>query len=96
MKGSTLFNGQFAVCNEAVHQNLDVDLAVTGFHTCGVVDCVGVEDDAVERSLNTTQLGEAEVTTLANNLGAQVLAVDAQCVVSLVAYLCVGLGGGLT
>ena len=94
-EGSTLFNGQFAVCNEAVHQNLDVDLAVTGFHTCGVVDCVGVEDDAVERSLNTTQLGEAEVTTLANNLGAQVLAVDAQCVVSLVANLCVGLGGGL-
>ena len=94
-EGSTLFNGQFAVCHEAVHQDLDVDLAVTGFHTCGVVDCVGVEDDAVERSLNTTQLGEAEVTALANNLGAQVLAVDAQCVVSLVAHLCVGLGGSL-
>ena len=44
---------------------------------------------------DTTQLGEAEVTTPANNLGAQILAVDAQCVVSLVAHLCVGLGGGL-
>ena len=53
-EGSTLFAGQLAVCHEAVHQNLDVDLTVTGFHTCGVVDCVGVEDNAVERSLNTT------------------------------------------
>ena len=94
-EGGALLAGELTASHEAVHQNLDVDLAVTGLHARRVVDSVGVEDDAVTCGLDAAQLGEAEVTALAHNLGAQILAVDAQGVVSLIANLCVGLGGGL-
>ena len=90
-----LIRGELATCHQAVHQNLDVHLAVTGFHTCGVVNGVSIDDDSVACSLHTAQLGEAQVAALAYDLGAQLVAVHAQGIVCLIAHLRVGFGGCL-
>ena len=49
-----------------------------------------------ERVLDAAPLGEAEVAALADDLAAQLAAVDAQRVVGLVADVGVRLGGALT
>src|SRR3546814_10433540 len=46
-----------------------------------VVDEVGVEQHAVERSLDPAELGHAQVAALAHHLAAQVATVDAQRIV---------------
>ncbi len=47
------------------------------FHPAGVVDRVGVDAPALERELDAAELGGAEVAALAENLAAQLAAIDA-------------------
>ena len=91
-KRCALLRGKLAACHQTIHQNLDVHLAVTGFHTCGVVNGVGIDDNSVACSLHAAQLGEAQVTALAHDLGAQLVSVHTQGVVCLIAHLRVGFG----
>ncbi|CRM91320.1 hypothetical protein [Pseudomonas sp. 22 E 5] len=68
---------------------------VGAVHATGVVDEVGVGAAAIEAEFHATQLGHAEVAALAHHLAAQLVAVDAQRIVSLVAHIGVALGAGL-
>ncbi len=86
-----LLDGHVAVRDQAVEQDLDVHLVVGGVHAGAVVDRVGVDPAAVQRELDTAQLGQAQVAALADDLDAQVGAVDADGVVGLVADVRVGL-----
>ncbi|GAA3504033.1 hypothetical protein GCM10019016_111460 [Streptomyces prasinosporus] len=81
--------------DQAVEQDLDVHLVVGGVHARAVVDGVGVDPAAVQRELDPAELGQAQVAALADDGDAQVLAVDADGVVGLVADVHVGLAGGL-
>ena len=91
----TLFSGKLTAGHQAIHQDLNVHLAVGGLHTGGVVDRVSINDDAVLGGLHTAQLGEAQVAALTHDLGAQLVTVHAQRVVGFIAHLQVVLGGCL-
>src|SRR5690606_34286060 len=66
-----------------------------GVHAGRVVDGVGVQTHARARRLDAAQLGHAQVGAFADDLGADVAAVDADGVVGLVADLQVGLARAL-
>src|SRR5574337_1390221 len=67
---------------------------IGGVHPGGVVDEVGIEPPAVQRVLDTSELGEAEIAAFAHHLATQRTAVDAQRVVGAVAALAVFLIAG--
>ena len=80
MRASSLLRsprGQLAGLHERVEQDLDVDFDVRGVDAGGVVDEVGVEPAAGQRVLDAAALREAEVAAFADDLGAQLRAVDA-------------------
>ncbi len=77
------------------HQgDLDVHLDVRGVHPGGIVDGVGVETHAGAGRLDAAALGQAEIGALADRLGADHGAGDADGVVGTVAGLLVGLARG--
>ena len=84
-------HGQLAVAHELVEQDLDVDLVVAAVDAGGVVDRVGVDEPAVDRVLDTGELGEAEVAAFADDPGPEFVPVDAQRVVGPVADVGVAL-----
>ena len=90
-----LLLGHLAVGQGQAEQDLDVDLVVRGVHAGRVVDRVGVESHTRLRGLDAAQLREAEVATLADDLAAQLAAVDAQGVVGAVAHLGMAFAAGL-
>eukprot|EP01137_Pigoraptor_chileana_P015904 Opistho-2@72305 len=90
-----LLVGHVTGLNHFVQQDLDVHFVVRAVHATGVVDEVGVGTAAIETEFHTTQLGHAEVTALAHDFAAQFVAVHAQCIVGLVAHVCMAFGAGL-
>ncbi len=90
-----LLDCHVAVGDQGVEQDLDVHLVVGGVHARAVVDGVGVDLAAVPRELDPAELGQTEVAALADDLDAQVGAVDADDVVGLVTDVRVRLGRGL-
>lgn len=72
-------------------QDLDVDLMVGAVDPGRVVDGVGVDPAAAHRKGDASGLGQAQVGTFADHLGAQFAAVDPDGVIGLVADLGVGL-----
>ena len=72
-------------------QDLDVDLMVGAVDAGRVVDGVGVDAAPCLGEGDAARLGQTEVGTLADHLGAQFAAVDADGVIGLVADLGVGL-----
>ena len=85
------FGRQLAGVDDAVEQDLDVDLVVAAVDAGRVVDGVGVDEPAGEGVLDPPELGEPEVAALADHAAAQVAAVDAHAVVGAVADVGVGL-----
>ncbi len=79
------------VAHRRHQRDLDVDLDVGGVHAGRVVDGVGVEPHPAARRLDAPALGDAEIGALADHLGANVRAGDADGVVGAVAGLRVGL-----
>ena len=90
-----LLVGHVTGLHHFVEQDLDVHFVVGAVHATGVVDEVGVGTAAIEAEFHATQLGHTEVTALAHYLAAQLVAVDAQRVVGLVAHIGMALGAGL-
>ena len=80
-----LFLGQLTVGDRQRQQDLDVDLVVRRIDTGRVVDRIGVKPHAGERGLDATELREAEVAAFADDLAAQLRAVDAHRIVGAVA-----------
>jgi hypothetical protein len=74
-----------AVAHRPRQRDLDVDLEVGGVHAGGIVDGVGVELDPAQRRLDAAALGHAEIGALADHLGADLRAGDADRVVAAVA-----------
>ena len=68
-------------------QDLDVDLVVGGVDPGAVVDGIGVDPHARQRGLDAAELAGTEVAALADDLAAQVSAVDPDRVVGPVADL---------
>jgi len=66
-------------------RDLDVDLVVGGVDAGRVVERVGVDLASAEGCLDAAALGEAEIGTLADHAGAQLVAVDAHYIVGAVA-----------
>ena len=64
---------------------------IAAVDSCGVVDRIGIEAHAMSARFDTAELGEPEIATLAHDLAAQGVAVDAHGVVGLVAHVRVGL-----
>ena len=60
---------------------------VGAVHTTGVIDKVGITTPAAQGELDTSALGHTQVATLAKHLAAQLVTVDPQVVVGLVADL---------
>ena len=83
--------GEFAISNDSVQEDLDVDLVVAGIHSRRIVDGVRVEAHAVPTRLDATELREPEVATLADDTAAQGVAVDAHGIVCLVTRIGIGL-----
>ena len=81
--------------DDAVEEDLDVDLVVGQVDARAVVDRVGVDEAARERELDPAVLGEPEVAALADDAAAQLGAVDAHGVVRLVADVGVAFGARL-
>ena len=69
----------------AIDQNLEIDLMVGGVHAGRIVDRVGVDTAAGQRIGDAAALGDAEIGALADDFGADFIAVDAQRVVGPVA-----------
>ena len=91
-QGVALLAGEVPRGDHPVEQDLDVHLVVGGVHAGGVVDEVGVDPAALAAAaptgvLDPAELGEPEVAALADAVGPQVLTVDADGVVGLVAGL---------
>ena len=80
-----LLRRQLAGGDDAVEEDLDVDLVVAAVDAGRVVDGVGVDQAAGERVLDPAELGEPEVAALADHPAAQLVAVDAHAVVGPVA-----------
>ena len=68
---------------------------VGGVDAGRVIDGIGIDANAGTGCLDSAQLRESEVSALSHHLAAQFSAVDANGVIRLVTYCCVGLGGGL-
>ena len=68
---------------------------IRGVDAGRIVDRVGVDAPALERVGDAAALGDAEIGALADDLGADLVAVDAQRVVGAVADLGVALARGL-
>ncbi|RMN69924.1 hypothetical protein ALQ54_05713 [Pseudomonas syringae] len=90
-----LLLGHVTGLHHFVEQDLDVHFVIGAVHTARVVDEVGVGRAAIEAELDTAQLGHAQVAALAHNLATQLVAVDAQRIVGLVADISVRLIAGL-
>ena len=90
-----LLRRQLAGGDDAVEEDLDVDLVIAAVDTGRVVDGVGVDEPAVEGELDTAALGEPEIAALADHPAAQLAAVDADAVVRSIADLSVALRLGL-
>ena len=86
--------GQLAAAGQGAERDLDIDLEIRGIDAGGVVDGVGVDAATLEGILDAAALGDAEISTFADHLGADVGTGDAERVVGLVAGLGVGFGGG--
>jgi hypothetical protein len=69
-----------------VHEDLDVDLVVGAVHAGGVVDCIRVQDDALQRGFDAAPLSHAQVSAFAHNLDPQVTAVHPDGVIGFVAH----------
>ena len=82
-----LLDRHLAFGHHRAEEDLDVDLVVAAIDAGRVVDGVGVDEPAVERELDATALGQAEVPALADHPAAQLGTVDAQAVVGSVADL---------
>ena len=80
-----LLHRQLARLDREPEQDLQVDLVVGAVDAGRVVDRVGVDAAAAQRVLDAAALGEAEVAALADDLRAQLAAVDADGVVGAVA-----------
>ncbi len=92
--------GAFGRCHpacgdHAVDEDLDVDLMVRAVHPGRIVDRIGVEQDAAQGGFNPAELGDAEIAALGNDPGPDLIAVDPDGVVCLVAHLAVRFGGRL-
>jgi hypothetical protein len=74
-------------------RDLDVDLEVGGVHAGGVVDGIGVEPHPAQRRLDAAPLGHAKIGALADHLGADLRAGDANRVIAAVADRVVALRG---
>ncbi len=79
----------------AVDQDLDVDLVVRGVDPGRIVDRVGIDPTAREGKGDPPALGHRQIGTLADNLGADLVAVDPQPVIGAVADLGMALVGRL-
>ena len=75
--------------------NLQVDLMVRAIDTTGVVDRVGIDPAAVAGELNSSELTHPQVAAFGEHLASQLIGADSDAVVTPVADLDVGLGGGL-
>ena len=90
-----LLAGELAGGDDAVEQDLDVDLVVAAVDAGRVVDGVGEHEPAADGVLDAPELGQAEVAALADDAAAQVGAVHAHPVVGPVADVGVGLAARL-
>ncbi len=82
-------DGHITFFNQLIEQNFDINFVVRAVDARRVVNSIGEHHAAILSELNATELGHAEVTALANDFTAQLLAVDAQTIVGLVADLIV-------
>ena len=90
-----LFQGELALLDGSVQQDLDVDLVIGGVDAGRVVDEVGVEQAAGLGKLDAPALGETQISTFADDPAAQLPAIDAQRVVAAIAAFAVAFRGGL-
>ena len=90
-----VLTGQLSLQLGEAEQHLDVDFAVRAVHAATVVEKVGEDSAAGAGELDAPGLSEAEVSTLADDPGTQLIAVGANRVVGSILSLGVGLGGGL-
>ena len=90
-----LLGGEGPLVHERAQQQLDVDLMVGAVDSGRVVDGIGVDLDAAQRSLDTPQLGHTEVAALADHASPHLGAVDPDRVIGLVADIGVTLRRGL-
>ena len=81
--------------DQGVHQDLDVHLMVRAVDAGGIVQRVGIDPTAAEVELDTTQRCHAEVATLPDHLGSQLIPVDPDGVIGAVAHRGIGLRLGL-
>ncbi len=85
--GVALLLGQVAVGDDRVEQDLDVDLVIGAIDARRVVDRVHEDPAAAQRVCHARALREAEVAALADDAAAQLVGVDPDGVVRLVADL---------
>ena len=86
-----LLGRQLAGVDDAVEEDLDVDLVVAAVDARRVVDGVGVDEAAGEGELDAAELGQPEVAPLTDHAAPQLVAVDPHAVVGPVADVGVGL-----
>ena len=76
---------QASVTQRDAQRDLDIDLHIGGVDAGGIVDGVGVEPHPAQRRLDAAALGRAKIGALADHLGADLGAGDADRVVAAVA-----------
>jgi len=80
-----LLGGHVASADHLIEQDLDVHFMIRAIDAAGIVDEVGIARSAMQRVLDASQLGHAEVAALAHHFGAQIGTIDPHRIVGLVA-----------
>ncbi len=80
----TLLFGHVAGSYHLAHEDLDIDLVIRAVHTRRIVDGVRIQPSASMGILDTTALCAAKVGTFADDLCADILAIDANGIVGAV------------
>ena len=79
----------------SAQQDLDIDLAVRAVDAGRVIDEVCVDATAIQAVFDSCKLCQAEVAALTDDVASQIIRVDPNVVVALVADIGVALGARL-
>ena len=74
---------------DVAEQDLDVDLAIRGVDTSGIVDEIRVDASAREAELDACTLRQAEVAAFADNFAPQFIGIDSYIVIAAVSGIAV-------
>ncbi|CAB4730255.1 unannotated protein [freshwater metagenome] len=75
--------------DEFVEQDLDVHFMVGRVNAGRVVDGIGVEANPGSRRLDPAELRQSQIAALANDPASQVVAIDPDRVIALIAHFCI-------